>query len=283
MPNISGKTTVVGLIGWPVSHSVSPAMHNAAFAQLGLDWCYVPLPVAPDRIAAAVAGVRALGLAGANVTVPHKQAVIPHLDRLSPAAEAIGAVNTLIVTPDGQLVGDNTDAPGFIADLRAHGVDPAGMRVLILGAGGSARAVLFGLLEAGAASVTLANRSLDRAQALCDDYRARFPALSLQVTALPPDAETAAAAHLIVNCTSLGMTPNTDTTPWNPGLPFRADQVVYDLVYNPAETRLLAQARQQRAHAIGGIGMLVYQGAIAFERWTGKPAPVDVMAAATGK
>ena len=138
---ISGKTTLVGLIGWPVSHSVSPAMHNAAFDHLGLDWRYVPLPVdpgRPDGVGEAVRGLRALGLRGANVTVPHKQAVMAHLDRLTPAAQAIGAVNTIVVAADGALVGDNTDAPGFIADLRAHGVDPAGQRVLVLGAGGSA-------------------------------------------------------------------------------------------------------------------------------------------------
>lgn len=283
MPNISGKTTVVGLIGWPVGHSISPAMHNAAFADLGLDWCYVPLPVAPDQVAAAVVGVRALGLAGANVTVPHKQAVIPHLDRLTPAAEAIGAVNTLIVTGDGQIVGDNTDAPGFIADLRAHGVDPAGMQVLVLGAGGSARAVIFGLLEAGVAAVTLANRSQDRAHALCTDYQQRFPAVPLHVTDLPPTPEVAQVADLIVNCTSLGMTPNHDTLPWDPAHPMRTGQVVYDLVYNPAQTRLLELAQRHGAQAIGGIGMLIYQGAIAFERWTGRPAPVAVMRAATGK
>ena len=142
---ITGKTTMVGLIGWPTGHSVSPLMHNAAFAALGLDWRYIPLPVPTDpapRIGEAVYGLRALGMKGANVTVPHKQAVIPFLDELSGAALAIGAVNTIIVQPDGRLLGDNTDAPGFIADLRDHGVEPQGKRVLVLGAGGSARAAV---------------------------------------------------------------------------------------------------------------------------------------------
>lgn len=275
---ISGKTTVVGLIGWPVSHSVSPPMHNAAFAALRLDWCYVPLPVPPERIGAAVAGLPALGLRGANVTVPHKQAVMPYLDRLTDAAQAIGAVNTIAVEADGSLLGDNTDAPGFIADLRSHGVDPAGQRILVLGAGGSARAVVYGLAAAGAASITIANRTLDRAQALVAALQPQMAACPLHVCrhadGLPA---VAGQADLIVNCTSLGMTPNTETSPWPDGLPFRAGQVVYDLVYNPPQTRLLQQAAQSGARAIGGLGMLIWQGAIAFERWTGAPPPVQTM------
>ncbi len=176
----SGKTTLVGLIGWPVSHSVSPAMHNAAFAHLGLDWRYVPFPVAPEpasRVGEAVLGLRALGLRGANVTVPHKQAVMAHLDRLTPAAQAIGAVNTILLDAEGALVGDNTDAPGFVADLREHGVEVPGRRVLVLGAGGSARAVAYGLAAAGASQITLVNRSVDRALALVAALQPLFPAL----------------------------------------------------------------------------------------------------------
>lgn len=276
---ITGKTTVVGLIGWPVSHSVSPPMHNAAFAALGLDWCYVPLPVPAARIGDALAGLVALGLAGANVTVPHKQAVMPHLDRLSPAAQAIGAVNTLVVEPDGSLFGDNTDAPGFVADLRSHGVDPAGQHVLVLGAGGSARAVVYGLASAGAAVVTIANRTLDRATALAAALQPQVGGCPLAVCDLPDGLHIAAdRADLIVNCTSLGMTPNVATSPWPDGLPFRTGQVVYDLVYNPPQTRLLQQAAQAGARAIGGLGMLIWQGAIAFETWTGAAPPVQIMA-----
>jgi shikimate dehydrogenase len=281
MIHLTGKTNLVGVIGWPVSHSVSPAMHNAAFAALGLDWCYVPLPVpvAPaDRIGEAVRGLRALGLRGANVTVPHKQAVMPHLDRLSPAAEAIGAVNTIVVEPDGSLLGDNTDAPGFVADLREHGIDPAGKRVLVLGAGGSARAVVYGLAEAGCRSVAIANRTVDRAAQLAAEMEAHFPAVPIAAHALPAAIATLAAeADLIVNTTSLGMTPNVDTTPWDEGVPFHRGQVVYDLVYNPPQTRLLRKAADDGATAIGGLGMLIWQGAIAFERWTGQQPPVDKM------
>lgn len=283
-PAISAQTTLVGLIGWPVSHSVSPAMHNAAFAALGLDWRYVLLPVdpaLPGAVGDAVRGLRALGLRGINVTVPHKQAVLPFLDRVTPAAQAMRAVNTIIVTTDGALIGDNTDAPGFIADLRAHGVEAAGRRVLVLGAGGSARAIVYGLAQAGAQQIIIANRSVARAEQLLADLRPFLGVTAGAVVALPDGLATVAAeVTLIVNCTSLGMTPHADTTPWPVDLPLRADQTVYDLVYNPAETRLLQQARASGAQAIGGLGMLIWQGALAFERWTGQPAPVATMRAA---
>lgn len=278
---ISAKTTLVGLIGWPVSHSVSPAMHNAAFAALGLDWRYIPLPVdpaLPGAVGDAVRGMRALGLRGINVTVPHKQAVLPFLDRIAPAAQAMRAVNTIIVAADGSLTGDNTDAPGFIADLRAHGVEPAGRRVLVLGAGGSARAIVYGLAQAGAQQITVANRSVERAEHLLDDLQPFLGATTGAVVALPDSlADVAAESTLIVNCTSLGMTPHADTTPWPVELPLRPDQIVYDLVYNPADTLLLQQTRAGGAHAIGGLGMLIWQGALAFKHWTGQPAPVAVM------
>ena len=285
-PPITGKTNLVGLIGWPTGHSVSPRMHNAAFAALGLDWCYVPLPVATEpstRIGEAVLGIRALGLRGTNVTVPHKQAVMPYLNHLTPAAQAIGAVNTIVVQPDGTLLGDNTDAPGFIADLRDHGVEAQGKRVLVLGAGGSARAVVYGLATAGASSITIANRTLDRATELANTLQARVNDCPLRACGMPDDLTTVAVqCDLIVNCTSLGMSPNIEGLPWQDDLPFQPAQAVYDLVYNPRKTRLLAQAERDGARAIGGIGMLVWQGAIAFERWTGFAPPVDVMRQAIG-
>ena len=282
--SISGKTNMVGVIGWPVSHSVSPAMHNAAFADLGLDWCYVPLPVPTEpaeRIGEAMRGLRALGLRGANVTVPHKQSVMLYLDWLTPAAQAIGAVNTIRVEADGQLSGDNTDARGFVADLRDHGVDPAGKRALVLGAGGSARAIVFGLAEAGCVSITILNRSVDKAHDLAMDIRALFPFCRLSGHAMPDEiAVLAQEAEIIVNCTSLGMTPNVEGLPWDENISFRPGQVVYDLVYNPPQTRLLQKAATDGAQAIGGLGMLIWQGAIAFERWTSQLPPVAVMRAA---
>jgi shikimate dehydrogenase len=276
--DITAKTTLVGLIGWPISHSVSPVMHNAAFAALRLNWRYVPLPVHPARVAEAVAGVRALGLRGVNVTVPHKQAVMPHLDRWSPAAAAIGAVNTIIVGEDGELLGDNTDAAGFVTDLRANGVDPAGKRVLVVGAGGSARAVVYGLAEAGCESLVLLNRTVDKAESLLAAMRELFPDVPMLARPFPDGvAESAADAELIVNCTSLGMSPNLEGLPWDEDVEFAPGQTVYDLVYNPAVTRLLQLASVDGARVIDGLGMLIHQGAIAFERWTGETAPVDVM------
>ena len=280
---ISGKTKIVGVIGWPVSHSISPQMHNAAFREMGLDWCYIPLPVdiaKPDTIGDAVRGLPALGLAGANVTVPHKQAVMSHLDWLTPAAEAIGAVNTIRVEADGRLSGDNTDARGFIADLREHGVTLEGTRAVVLGAGGSARAVVFGLAEAGCLSIAILNRTEQKAHDLAMDIRSFFPACRLSGHAPEHLALMASEADLIVNCTSLGMTPQVDTTPWDDAVAFRTDQVVYDLVYNPPQTRLLQKAAADGAQGINGLGMLIWQGAIAFERWTGQLPPVDVMRSA---
>ncbi|RME57248.1 MAG: shikimate dehydrogenase [Caldilineae bacterium] len=276
--DITATTTLVGLLGWPVRHSVSPQMHNAAFAARRMNWRYVPLPVHPERVEAAVYGLRALGFRGANVTIPHKQAVMPYLDRWRPAAEAIGAVNTIIVQEDGSMVGDNTDAAGFIADLRAQGVEPAGGNALVVGAGGSARAVVYGLAEAGAARILLLNRTVERAEALAAAMRSYFPETPIGAGAFPDDvADAAQHADLIVNCTSLGMEPYLEGLPWDEEVEFRPDQTVYDLVYNPAVTRLLQLASADGARALGGLGMLVYQGAIAWERWTQEPAPVDVM------
>lgn len=276
---MDAKTQIVGLIGWPVGHSVSPAMQNAAFQATGLNWGFIPLPVPvepPTCVGEAILGLRALGLRGANVTVPHKQAILPYLDRLEPAAQAIGAANAVRVSPDGELIGDNTDAAGFIADLRDHRVEPAEKTVLVLGAGGSSRAVVYGLAAAGASRICIYNRTAQRSHELATEMSSRFPACEIFAN---PDSlvSLAESTDLIVNCTSVGMSPHTDASPWIEGAAFRPEQIVYDLVYNPRETRLLAEARAAGAHAIDGLGMLVWQGAIAFEFWTGIDAPVDVM------
>jgi shikimate dehydrogenase len=276
--DINAKTQLVGLLGWPVSHSVSPTMHNAAFAERRMNWRYVPLPTPPDRVEDAVRGLRALGFRGANVTVPHKQAVMPILDRWTPSAEAIGAVNTIIVGEDGLLTGDNTDAGGFIADLRAHGVDVQDRRVLIVGAGGSARAVVYGLAEAGASAITVLNRTVDRARSLTETMAEYFPLVNFGVNSFPESvAVLADDADLIVNCTSLGMHPHVEGLPWDEDVEFLPSQIVYDLIYNPAATRLLQLAAADGAKPIGGLGMLIHQGAQAWSRWTGEEAPVETM------
>ncbi len=275
---ITGTTQLVGLIGWPVSHSRSPAMHNAAFAALGLDWAYVPLPAPPDRVRAAVLGLAALGFRGANVTIPHKQAVMAHLDALTPAARAAGAVNTITVLADGALNGDTTDGRGFLADLRESGVTPR--RALLLGSGGAARSVAYALAETGA-DVLVAARSVAKASALCEAIAAQLPAEAGRLTAhaLPRDLRACSAdADLVINATSLGLHPN-DAMPWNPDVPFGPGQVVYDLVYTQV-TPLMSLAARQGARAIGGTGMLVHQGALALAQWTGLEAPIGVMRAA---
>jgi len=264
---IDGATRLVGLMGWPINHSHSPAMHNAAFAALGLPWVYVPLPVQPGRAGDAVRGLAALGFAGANVTMPHKPAVMPHLHEVTPAARTVGAVNTIIVREDGTLLGDTTDGYGFMAVLAEHGVALDGP-ALVIGAGGAARSVTYALAEAGMErAAPPAALSLPAGRLTAHSYPDALPGL-------------ARVARLIVNATSLGMRDG-DPAPWDPGVPFRPDQVVYDLVYH-RPTAFLARAAADGARTINGLGMLVHQGARSFELWTGRPAPVDLMRAATG-
>lgn len=275
---INAETRLVGLLGWPVAHSVSPAMHNAAFAALGLNWLYLPLPVPGERLEDATRGLRGLGFAGANVTVPHKQAVTKYLDELSPEARAIGAVNTIVVR-EGRLIGYNTDAEGFLQALRQAGYEPAGRRAVVLGAGGAARAVVYALAYAGARVVVL-NRTPSRAQHLVRSLQPHLPP-DVPVAASPLTAADLSAhlgeGQLLVNATSVGMAPYVLRTPLPGGVVIPKGLTVYDLVYNPAETTLLRQAREAGAQAIGGLGMLVHQGAEAFRLWTGVEPPVEVM------
>ena len=276
--SISGKTSLVGLIGWPVTHSLSPRMHNAAFAELGLDWAYVPLPVQPDDVEQALKGLAALNFVGANVTVPHKQAVIRYMDELSDAAHITGAVNT-IQLKEGKFKGYNTDAIGFLNALQEAGCNPKGMRVAVLGAGGAARAVVFALARAGADSIIVLNRTAERGAFLVDDLAAVFPGSSLRFEALTSES-LAVLNHnvdLVINSTSVGMYPHVETCPWPADVPVPAQVIFCDLVYNPLETVFLARARAAGAATIDGLGMLVHQGATAFEKWTGHPAPVEVM------
>ena len=275
---INGKTQLIGLIGWPVSHSFSPAMHNAAAAALGLNWAYVPLPVAPENVATAVQSLSSLGIRGINVTVPHKQAVMPLLDELEPGAEAIGAVNTIVVGENGRLTGHNTDWSGFLADLQAHNILVAGRDCVLLGAGGSARAVAYALARSGARVHILARR-VAQAEQLVADLRPYLP--QAQLTSHPFTQLNQVAelfpAPLIINSTPLGMTPNENTSPWPADLPFPAEAIVYDLVYNPRHTRLMQQAETAGCQAINGLGMLVQQGAKAFALWTGQQPDTAVM------
>lgn len=265
----TGTTRVAAVIGCPVRHSLSPVIHNAAFAATGLDWVYVAFEVPPGRAADALVGMRALGLAGCSVTMPHKADVADAVDELTPAAAALHAVNCVVPTGDGRLVGHNTDGIGFVDALAADaGFDPAGRRCAVLGAGGAARAVVQALAVAGAAEVVVVNRT---------------PATAVVAAGLAGDRgrvgvpEDLTRADLVVNATSVGM-GSTDL-PCDPGL-VHAGQVVVDLVYDPVDTAWLQAARARGARAFDGVGMLVHQAAHAFSAWTGLEAPVGVMAAA---
>ena len=276
---VDTQTQRVALIGWPVEHSISPAMHNAAFAALNLNWRYELLPTEPGQAAAAVARLRVEGFRGANVTVPHKQAVMPYLDDLSEAAKAIGAVNTVVVR-GGKLIGHNTDADGFVTALLDARFRLLGAQAAVVGAGGGARAAVFGLLQDGVEKVLLLNRSIERAEALAYDLDCRDggpPRLRILPLTTKTLLESCRAADLLVNTTPLGTWPHTSASIWPHDVPLPAHLVVFDLVYNPQETRLLRQARESGAQPIGGLGMLVHQGALAFHIWTGRAAPVAVM------
>ena len=276
----AGSACLVGLIGWPVEHSVSPAMHNAAFESMGLAWHYTLLPTPPGGVEAAMAGLKARCYRGANVTVPHKQAVIPYLDGIDDAAQTIGAVNTITVDRD-RLIGHNTDAGGFVNALREAGFEPSGQRALVLGAGGASRAVVYALAQSGCV-VTIHNRTERRAAQLSRRVQDAAPhARVMWVSAGTHLADLPLADYdLLVNTTSVGMWPQTDLSPWPETLPVPSQWTVYDLVYNPAETRLMAQAAAAGATTIGGLGMLVHQGALAFQLWTGQTPPTGVMRAA---
>jgi len=276
---LSGTTRVVGLFGYPVEHSFSPLMHNRAFAEAGLDYVYVAFPVPPERIAAAVAALPALGLAGVNVTIPHKEAVIPHLAGLSRSAQLIGAVNTIEVVNGARLIGHNTDAPGFAAALRREGVDLVGQRVLLLGAGGAARAVAFQSALDGCAELILCDVAGARATALAAEVAGHFAACRTRAIPVTPEAlrPAVATATLLINATPVGMHAG-DVYPID--LAWLHDGLfVFDLVYNPLQTPLLAAARDRGVGASNGLAMLALQGAESFAIWTGRPAPGESMLA----
>jgi len=252
-------------------------MHNAALAQLGWDGVYVAFDVAPGALPDAIKGLQALGVAGVNCTIPHKEALIPLMDELSEEAAFIGAVNT-IVFRDGRRIGHNTDAPGFLAALRAAGAEPGDKQVLVLGAGGSARAVVVALAGAGA-RVTVTNRTLERAEELAAELNAKIHADCVRAAAWNETvlAPIVSEAAIVVNTTSVGMSPHEDAMPEIPVERLRPDAFVYDLIYNPLETRLLREARMRGVRGSNGAGMLARQGALALELWTGERAPAELM------
>ncbi|WP_130471695.1 shikimate dehydrogenase [Candidatus Magnetaquicoccus inordinatus] len=267
------QTRLLGVIGHPVAHSLSPAIHNPALAWLGLNMRYLAFPVHPDQLATAVRGFVAMGMLGFNATVPHKEALLPLMDHLEPLAQRIGAVNTVRIDEQGKLHGYNTDAPGFVDSLmESHPLDLPTSNVLLLGAGGAARGVVAGLLEAGCQRITVANRTPARAQQLLHDLAAHYPAAALQAAPLQEELLPMGDYDLLINTTLLGLhgDPSLPLSPQR--LPSRA--VVCDIVYNPPETPLLQAARLQGLATLNGLGMLLQQASRAFTLWTGQPMPI---------
>jgi len=266
----SGKARIAGIIGWPIAHSRSPRLHGHWLQRYGIDGAYVPMAVRPEHAERAIAALPMLGFAGVNVTVPHKQTALAVADLVDPVARRIGAVNTLVVQPDGRLHGRNTDAHGFLANLQQGAPDwraKAGPAV-VLGAGGAARAVAAALVDAGVPALRVVNRSLDRAEALAADIGGPIHVI--------PWADRATAlgdVALLVNTTTLGMSGQPALDLGLDGLPPRA--VVNDIVYAPLETALLAQARRHGNPVVDGIGMLLHQARPGFAAWFGVDPVVD--------
>lgn len=275
--DISGKTEVVGLFGYPVRHTASPPFQNAGFRAAGLDWVYLPFEVHPDDLGEAIGGIVALGFRGINLTVPHKRAVMEYLDEVSPEAEIIGAVNTIDIR-EGRLKGYNTDGSGFVRSIREEsGVELAGKKIFLMGAGGAGRAVAVQAALDGAAAIFVCDRDEGRSQSLVSAIDARIrPGVAKFVPFdHPPICDALGGAEIFADATPLGMKAD-DSTSVNVDW-LSPDTFVYDLVYDPPETPLLLAAKQRGCRRQNGLGMLLYQGCIAFEIWTGVSAPVEEM------
>jgi shikimate dehydrogenase len=270
------KAELVGVFGHPVAENPTIVMQEAAFRALTLNWRYLTIEVYPQDLAAAMQGLRAFNMRGINLTIPHKVEVLKYLDEISPAAQLMGAVNTVVRQGD-RLAGENTDGKGFMQSLRLDaGLDPAGKRIVVLGAGGAARAITVELALAGAAQITVVNRSAGRGQALVDLLNEKTPVDAIfadwvQTYALPEGSD------VLVNATSIGLFPNVDDQPDIDYATIQPGMVVCDVIPNPPRTPFLSHARTRGAQTLDGLGMLVYQGAIGFKLWTGQDAPVQVM------
>ena len=272
---IDGSTRLVGIVGNPLSHSLSPTIHNAAFDYLGLNWCYVPLPVEEGRLVEALQGIEALRFAGINVTMPYKTDVLPLLDEVAMFAESVGAVNTILLDK-GRLIGYNTDGRGFYTALvRDVGYDVKDKRILVLGAGGASRSVTVSLALAGCASIVIVNRSPDRSRQLAEIITRSAP--DIEVAWLSPDDNydiVVAESDLIINATPLTIFNGSLRVPVSL---LNKNHLVCDLNYSLYQPPLLQEAEARGAEVMDGKGMLLYQAAAAFEIWTGLEAPVEVM------
>ena len=272
---IKGTTKNLGVMGWPIAHSLSPVLQNAAIEEAGLDYVYISLPVPPEKLKEAVAGLRAMQFTGWNVTIPHKQAIMAELDAVDEDARIIGAVNT-VVNRDGHLTGYNTDCIGFMQPLAQQGFLPKGKEATILGAGGAARAVIWGLLRAKVKRITLGVRNPAKAARLAEEFAAygEIQVLHWEDSAF---AEHLAVTDLLVNTTPLGMYPHVEGMPPVDWTKLKKDELVYDIIYTPERTRFLSEAQAHGHAIINGEGMLAGQGAAAFTLWTGVAPDLALM------
>ncbi|WP_339831689.1 shikimate dehydrogenase [Paenibacillus sp. FSL R7-0272] len=271
----SSLPVLLGVMGDPIAHSKSPAMHNAALQAAGVHGMYMPLHVQPDQLEAAIRGIVALGYRGVNVTIPHKEQVMQYLDVIDDSARLIGAVNT-IVNENGKLTGYNTDGIGYVRSLKEEAVPQLeGKRIAVLGAGGAARGVIYALALEKPEQISILNRTADRALTLATDLRSHGLG-DISGNGMQDAQAVLATADIVINTTAAGMHPHVDDVPVDPAW-IREEAAVSDLIYNPLETRLLRESRLRGCTVHGGLGMFVYQGAVAFEHWLGIPAPVDTM------
>lgn len=270
---MDSHTVLYGVIGNPIRHSKSPIMMNRAFRETGINGAYAAFHVTSERLPDFAAGVRAMGIRGVNVTIPHKLDIMSLLDEIDAGAEAIGAVNT-IVNDDGRLIGYNTDGIGYVRSLKEE-AEPelAGKRIVVLGAGGAARGIVYALSKENPERITIVNRSVERAEELAKAFRSQA---DIEAAAADSLKEASRLADIVINTTSVGMYPNTEDTPID-GAWLQPGAVASDLIYNPLKTAFLQQAERQGCRVHGGLGMFIYQGAYAFEYWTGRPAPVEAM------
>ncbi|WP_424768985.1 shikimate dehydrogenase [Paenibacillus sp. sgz302251] len=270
---IDSQTTLFGVIGNPIRHSKSPIMMNRAFRETGINGIYTAFHVTSERVADFAAGVRAMGIRGVNVTIPHKLDIMSALDEIDAGAQAIGAVNT-IVNDDGRLIGYNTDGIGYVRSLKEE-AEPvlAGKKIVVIGAGGAARGIVYALSAEKPAQITIANRSVERAKELAAGLR---HLADIEAVASEQLQAACQQADIVINTTSIGMFPNVEAVPVDAAW-LKPGAVASDLIYNPLKTMFLQQAEQRGCRIHGGLGMFIYQGAYAFEYWTGQPAPVAAM------
>lgn len=275
--NIDGNTKIYGIFGYPVSHTFSPAMQNAAFEKLNINAVYIPFCVRPDKIKSAVQSLSVLGISGVNLTLPHKEICLAYLDSITESAKLIGAVNTISVE-EGKLIGHNTDGKGFVTALRKElFIDPKGKSVFIMGAGGAGKAVAMQLILEGAKKLFICDVARDRAQRLVLQINRNVPGQKAKLVSYvgPHIERTIADTDIYINATPVGMKKN-DPLLFSPTA-FHSKIAICDLIYNPPATKLLLAAKKKKLRAMNGLGMLLHQGALAFGIWTKKPAPISVM------